>query len=148
MKIKKNLTFGPDTITLVEGSNTEVASPIIKDIASKILKENKDEKVPLRLIKDIVEQITGEEYSSGAYSGAMRDLVEDSEGKIVNIERGHYIYLADAKSYEINRAIDSLIKDLNKIGIVNVLTADDEDIEAIRKIPKIQSKLEELRIIK
>lgn len=126
-------------------NSSEAASPIIKEIALSILKNNKDEKVPLRFIKSSVEEVTGEEYTPGSFSGAMRDLVEESDGRIVNIERGYYIYMGNAKSYEINTAIDKLINDLNNIAVVNLLKAEDEDIEAIRKIPYIQERLKELK---
>lgn len=140
------IAVGHRVISVDDQGKNEAASPIIKDIASNFLKTSPEEKIPLRMIKDVVEQVTGERFSSGAFSGAMRDLIEESHGKIINIERGYYIYMANAKTYEINKAIDDLISDLNEIAVVNVLTADDEDIKAIRKIPDIQARLKELKI--
>lgn len=141
-----NVSIGRRAIAVGELNKNEAASPIIKKIAMDFLQSNPEQKMPLRVIKDVVEQLAGESYSPGAFSGAMRDLIEESKGKIVNIERGYYIYMANAKTYEINKAIDDLINHLNEIAVVNVLTADDEDIQAIRKIPNIQSKLNELKI--
>lgn len=146
MEEDENKRYIGRTVRAVGRTSTEAASPKIKEVALAVLKSYKDRKVPLRFIKDEVEKATEEVYSNGSFSGAMRDLVEESDGRIVNIERGYYIYMGNAKTYEINTAIDKLINDLNDIAVVNLLKAEDEDIEAIRKIPYIQSQLKQLKL--
>lgn len=133
-------------VTVNQKSNNEAASPVIKRIAFEILRANKGQKISLRIIRHLVEEETGEKFSSGSFSGAMRDLIEESRGRIVNVERGFYSYVSHAKSYEINAAIDALIDDLNEVAYVNLLEAEDEDIAAIRRIPDIQRKLQQLKI--
>lgn len=123
----------------------EPASPIIKKLALDYLKGKSDESVSLREIKRYVSFQTGREYSAGSYSGAIRDLVEEMGGKIVNTDRGYYMYVGSVKANEINSAIDGLIKDLNKVAYVNLLKTSKEDIEVIKGIPDIQNKLEELK---
>lgn len=133
-------------VNVTSKSSNEAASPIIKRIAYDVLRANKGQKISLRLIRHYVEQESGETFSSGSFSGAMRDLIEESKGRIVNVERGFYSYVVHAKSYEINAAIDRLIQDLTEVAYVNLLEAEDEDINAIKKIPDIQRKLYQLKI--
>lgn len=143
---KKPLIIKRKSTNADRSNSTDAASPVIKDIALDILKDNKDRRVPLQFIKNQVEKHTGVMFSAGSFSGAMRDLVEESKGRVVNIERGYYIYMGNAKTYEINAAIEKLITDLNEIAVVNVLTTGDADIEAIKKIPSIQRQLKQLKI--
>lgn len=133
-------------VNVTSKPSNEAASPIIKRIAYDVLRANKGQKISLRLIRHYVEQESGETFSSGSFSGAMRDLIEESKGRIVNVERGFYSYVVHAKSYEINAAIDRLIQDLTEVAYVNLLEAEDEDINAIKKIPDIQRKLYQLKI--
>lgn len=133
-------------VNITSKSSNEAASPIIKRIAYNLLRANKGQKISLRIIRHFVEEESGESFSSGSFSGAMRDLIEESKGRIVNVERGFYSYVVHAKSYEINAAIDRLIEDLTEVAYVNLLEAEDEDIDAIKKIPDIQRKLSQLKI--
>lgn len=133
-------------VVVNSSSANAAASPVIKKIAWDVLRANKDQRVSLRHIREMVEIKTGERFSSGSFSGAMRDLIEESGGKIVNVERGYYSFVGHAKTYEINSAIDKLILELEEAAYVNLLKAEDEDIEAIRAIPYIQQRLEELKL--
>lgn len=122
------------------------AGPIIKKVALDILKGNEGNDVPLRVIRHIVAEVTGKEFSGGSFSGAMRDLVEESRGRVVNSDRGIYRYERNIKKREINDAIDNLIKELDNIATDNILKISDEDLEVIRRIPSIQDSLYLLKI--
>ncbi|WP_214704566.1 MULTISPECIES: hypothetical protein [unclassified Exiguobacterium] len=125
---------------------TEPASPIIKKLTERYLQTRPDEPVSLREIKEYVFRKTGEHFSPGSFSGAIRDLVEESNGKIANIDRGFYMYVGDVKVREINEAIDKLIERLDEIAFVNILKASNQDIKAIREIPNIQQGLKSLKL--
>lgn len=129
--------------TLMSG---EPASPIIKKYALEYMRRRADQAISLKEIKLYVFEKTGENFSGGSYSGAIRDLVDEMNGRIVNIDRGVYVYLGNIKAYEINRAIDDLIEKLNEIAYVNILTTSDQDLNVIRKIPNIQERVQRLKV--
>ena len=124
----------------------EPASPIIKKIALDYLKRKTDESVSLRDIKNHVAMRTGHNFSQGSYSGAIRDLVDEMGGRIVNTDRGYYMYVGNVKANEINSAIDGLIKELNQLAYVNILKTSREDIEIIKEIPRMQDKLRDMKL--
>lgn len=124
----------------------EPASPIIKKLTEHFLRSRPDTAISLRDIKEYVYEKTGETFTPGSFSGAMRDLVEESNGRIANIDRGYYAYLGNVKVHEINTAIDNLIEELDQIAVVNFLKTSDQDLDTIRKIPDIQRHLHSLKI--
>jgi len=128
--------------------NNEAAAPLIKEWAMKLLKENKDNPVPLKYIRDIIISEVGAEFSSGSYSGAMRDLVAENNGRIINHSRGNYMYVSDAKRHAINRILERTIDQLNEIAFDNVLVLTDEDWDAIKEIPHLISRIKELKLNK
>lgn len=121
------------------------AAPIIKDIVYKVLKNRADKPVALKELRNLVYEKTGRNYSSGSYSGAMRDLIEESNGRIINIERGYYVYLRDFKHVQLKMAMDDFMKSLDLIATDNILELTDEDIKTIRKIPKVKQQLERIK---
>lgn len=124
----------------------EPASPNIKKYALEYMRKRPDHPISLKEIKMYVFEKTGENFSGGSYSGAIRDLVDEMDGRIVNVDRGVYIYLGNIKAYEINRAIDDLVEKLNEIAYVNILTTSDQDLDVIRKIPHIQERVQRLKV--
>lgn len=130
----------------IESAEDVSAAPIIKQIALDVLRSSEGQDVPLRFIRHAVHDITNREFSPGSFSGAMRDLVGESNGRVINPERGIYRYEKSIKKIQINEAIDGLIHSLNEIAIDNILKISDEDLKMIRKIPGIQEGLEKLKI--
>ena len=121
-----------------------VAAPIIKEIVYDILKANPNESMPLRFLKDVVQEKSGREFSNGSFSGAMRDLVEEFNGRIINASRGFYVYIEDLKKYQINHAINKLMDELNAIATDNILELTEKDINSIREIPRLKEGLRRL----
>lgn len=127
---------------LNDGSGTSV----IKKLAFSFLKENIDKEVPLRLIRSYINNRTGKEFSHGMYSSAMRDLVEESEGRILNTERGYYKYVSSVKKGEINDILGRCIKDLENAGYVNFLSVNQTDLDYIKEIPNLVKNIEKLKL--
>jgi|GEM_PF-6199368 len=124
------------------------AAPIIKKIVSDYLKEFADQPIALKTLRSIVKDTTEREYSNGSFSGAMRDLIEESDGRILNVERGYYVYLKNFKRLQILRAIEKFSMELDNIATDNILELTNEDIDIIRRIPRIKEELQNLgRII-
>lgn len=121
-----------------------VAAPIIKDLVYYALKINPNNPIPLKILKEYVKESSGEEFSNGSFSGAMRDLVEETNGRILNISRGVYVYVEDLKKYQINYAIEKLIEELDEIATDNILELTEKDITSIRKIPSLKEQLNQL----
>ncbi|QXJ48309.1 hypothetical protein [Bacillus altitudinis] len=130
----------------IQHKEDSAAAPIIKEIALHLLKEAEGKDVALRDIKNFVIEATGKIFSSGSYSGAMRDLIEESRGRVINSDRGLYRYESNIKKREINDAIENLIRSLDDIATDNILKISDEDLDMIRNIPRIQHMLNELKI--
>lgn len=120
------------------------AAPIIKKIVFNYLKERADQPIPLKTLRAVVIKTTGKEYSNGSFSGAMRDLIEDSDGRILNVERGYYVYLKNFKRLQILSAIEEFSEELDDIATDNILELTNEDIKVIRKIPEIKQILQTL----
>ncbi|MEE1130314.1 MAG: hypothetical protein UHX00_01660 [Caryophanon sp.] len=118
------------------------ASPIIKKIVYAYLKNHSGQPISLKELKGLVENETKKEFSNGSFSGAMRDLIEESDGRIVNVERGYYVYLKDYKVYQILSAIDEFLEELDAIAIDNILELTDQDIQTIKLIPTIKNEIE------
>ncbi|MEX6332646.1 hypothetical protein [Staphylococcus haemolyticus] len=118
----------------------------IKNLASRFLEDNVDIDVPLRVIREYIYGQTGSDFSHGMYSSAMRDLIEESNGRILNTDRGMYRYVSDVKKREINDILDRCIKELKDAGYVNYLMVDNKDLEYINKIPKIVDEIEKLKL--
>lgn len=121
-----------------------VAAPIIKDTVYYVLKSNPNNPIPLKVLKEYVKESSGEEFSNGSFSGAMRDLIEETNGRILNISRGVYVYVEDLKKYQINYAIEKLIEDLDNIATDNILELTERDIASIREIPSLKQQLSQL----
>lgn len=126
--------------------NDSSGTKIIKDMAYDFLEARTDRNVPLRMIRAYIQKQTGEPYSHGMYSSAMRDLIEESNGRIVNTERGFYKFISSIKKREINEILDSCIDSLNSAGIINYLKVDQQDIEYIKKIPQLIEEIEKLKL--
>jgi len=127
-------------------SDDASAAPIIKRIALQILTLEEGKEVPLRYIRNVVQEVTNRNFSPGSFSGAMRDLIDESDGKVTNPERGFYRYERSIKKTQINELIEGLINDLDNVAIDNILKISDEDLEIIRRIPDIKRELENLKI--
>lgn len=133
--------------TVIHSHNEQtVAAPIIKQVVYNILKENKGKEVPLRYLKTCVNEMTDQEFSNGSFSGAMRDLVEETNGRVMNVERGIYKYVVNVKRTQINNAIDRLINELANLTIDNVLELSQDDIQTIHYIPNLIEHLQQLKV--
>lgn len=121
------------------------AAPVIKEWALAILKRYKDTSVPLKLIKELIIEETGFKFSPGSYSGAMRDLVDESRGRIINTDRGYYMYVSNTKGYAINAILDETIKKLDNLAYDNILSLTEEDKKTIEEIPGIIEKIKTLK---
>lgn len=119
---------------------------IIKNLAFEFLRDNIDKDVPLRVIREFIYGQTRSDFSHGMYSSAMRDLVDESNGRILNTDRGMYRYVSNVKKREINDILDRCIKELEDAGYVNYLMVDEKDLEYINYIPKIADKIERLKL--
>jgi len=119
-------------------SENFTAAPVIKDIVMSVLRDHPDQTFSLKELREIVYHATGVEFSNGSYSGAMRDLLEESGGRIQNIERGIYVYPTDFKTMQLIMALKSFEEDLEEIATDNILKLTEVDIEAIRKIPYLK----------
>lgn len=126
-------------------SRTEVASPIIKELALRVLKDNIDVPISLKDLREYISDQTQTRFSSGSYSGAMRDLVEENNGRVVNNDRGKYMYVSNAKQYAINAVLDETIVKLESLAIDNILLLSERDFETIRDIPELVERIERLK---
>lgn len=126
--------------------NEVSGTKIIKNLAFDFLKDNVDKDVPLRVIREFVYGQTGNDFSHGMYSSAMRDLVDESNGRILNTDRGMYKYVSSVKKREINDILDRCIKELEDAGYVNYLMVDEKDLDYINYIPKIVDRIENLKL--
>ena len=118
-----------------------VAAPVIKDLVYYVLKNNPGELISLKTLKKYVRDISGEEFSNGSFSGAMRDLIEENNGRILNVTRGFYVYLEDLKKQQINFAIKQLIIELDNIATDNILDLTEKDMRSIMEIPDLKRHL-------
>lgn len=103
---------------------------------------------PVRLI-DIRESFINEyheNFSHGMFSSAMRDLMDEEDGKIVNIDRGIYMYVKSLKKLQINRTLDETISKLKELAYVNYLELDEIEIAYIKEIPNLVQQIENLKI--
>lgn len=124
------------------------AAPIIKEIALYILSRQEGTPVALREIREEVFERTDMEFTPGSFSGAMRDLIEESGGRVTNVERGYYLYDSNVKRKSINAAIDQLIRNLDEIATDNILKLSNQDLDTIREIPRLQETLRRLKLDK
>ncbi|MCG9807240.1 MAG: hypothetical protein E6Z97_10565 [Staphylococcus epidermidis] len=118
---------------------------IIKHLARKYLENNIDREVSLREIRNFILKTTHKEYSHGMYSSAMRDLIEETDGKVLNPKRGIYQYASNTKKVQINNVLDECIRQLEELAYVNYLKINKDDIDNIKCIPKI---IEDIKSIK
>lgn len=121
-------------------------SDLIKKVAYHLIKEAEGEAVTLRRIKRVLAEDHAMQPTSGALSGAMRDLVKDKNGHVLNEKRGEYRYVGDVRSHQINRVLSKAIEELDQLAYVNILTASEMDLDVIRSIPEIQAQLEQLKL--
>lgn len=136
--------------TIIRNSEAEeeieyAAAPIIKEVVYNFLQRHADKPVALKDLRNVVYENTGKNFSSGSFSGAMRDLIEEKNGRIINIERGYYIYLKNFKHVQLSMAIDEFMRSLDLIATDNILELTDEDIKTIRKIPEVKNQLERIK---
>lgn len=121
-------------------------SDLIKKVAFQLITEAEGEAVLLRKIKRSLEEDHSMQFTSGALSGAMRDLVKEKNGHVLNEKRGEYRYVGDVRSHQINRVLSKAIEELDQLAYVNILTASEMDLDVIRSIPEIQAQLEQLKL--
>ena len=76
----------------------------------------------------------------------MRDLMEESEGRVLNTDRGIYKYTSVIKKAEINKVLSDCVKSLRSVAYVNYLDVTDEDLEYIKMIPNIIEKIEDIKM--
>ena len=129
-----------------EPMKTPPQSDLIKKVAFQLISEAEGEPVTLRRIKRSLEQDHNMQPTSGALSGAMRDLVKERNGHVINEKRGEYRYVGDVRSHQINRVLSKAIEELDKLAYVNILTASEMDLDVIRSIPEIQAQIEQLKL--
>lgn len=118
----------------------------IKILALDYLKSKVDQEVSLREIRNYVLKTTRTQFSSGVFSSAMRDLMEESEGRVLNTDRGIYKYTSVIKKAEINKVLSDCVKSLRSVAYVNYLDVTDEDLEYIKMIPNIIEKIEDIKM--
>lgn len=123
----------------------ESSTQKIKNMAKEILKKKKGEPVYLKDIRNSITLQLGREFSSGVYSSAMRDLIEEEKDRIVNVDRGVYMYVSSIKKYEINNVLDNCIKSLKGTAYVDLLNVEDEDIKYIGYINNMIDVIENLK---
>ncbi|MER2175502.1 MAG: hypothetical protein ABS911_12555 [Carnobacterium sp.] len=124
--------------------NRESPSKIIRDLAWIILSQNESVPVSLKSIRNLISETTGRIFSPGIYSGAMRDLTDESNGRIVNVDRGYYLYETNIKRGQIIRTINQCKKDLDNLAVDNILRLSNEDIQSIQMIPHIIQELDNI----
>ena len=122
----------------------ESPSKIIREIAFLILEQNESIPVSLKSIRNLIYEITGRNFSPGTYSGAMRDLTDESNGRIVNVDRGYYLYETNIKRGQIIRTINKCKKELDNLAVDNILRLSNEDIQSIQLIPHIIQELDNI----
>lgn len=122
----------------------ESPSKIIRDLAYLILNQNESVPVSLKSIRSLIYEITGRHFSPGIYSGAMRDLTDESNGRIVNVDRGYYLYETNIKKGQIIRTINQCKKDLDNLAVDNILKLSKKDIQSIQMIPRIIQELDNI----
>lgn len=120
------------------------AAPIIKDIVMNVLRTNPGKAYSLKELREIVYHETGREFSGGSYSGAMRDLLEESGGRIQNVERGIYVYPTNFKIMQLFIALRNFEDELEEIATDNILRLTEEDIQVIRKIPHLKNDIRKM----
>lgn len=120
------------------------AAPIIKDIVMSVLRDHPGQAYSLKELREIVYHETGREFSSGSYSGAMRDLLEESGGRIQNVERGIYVYPTDFKIMQLFMALRTFEEELEEIATDNILRLTEEDIQVIRTIPYLKRDIRKM----
>lgn len=131
---------------LKENNIKRAASPVIKKFVYDLLSSNPDRPIQLKQIKAYVEEETEKVYTHGSFSGAMRDLIEETNGRIVNVERGYYVYLQNFKKIQLLTAFDDFFEKLDMIATDNILELTDEDISTIRQIPLIKQRLNKIKM--
>lgn len=127
-------------------NDNDTGTQVIKREALRILKEKKGEEVYLKDIRKEIELNRDRRFSAGMYSGAMRDLTQKSNSRVVNVKRGVYMYVDNAKKARINKVLDNCISELEDIGYINILEANAEDMTYIEKIPEIINKIKSCKI--
>lgn len=123
----------------------ESSTQIIKHMAKEILRSKKGEEVYLKDIRRLIQRELGREFSAGMYSSAMRDLMEEEDGRIINVDRGVYMFVKSKKKHEINGVLDDCIESLKGTAIVDLLTVEEEDIKYIKHIKDMIERIEELK---
>ncbi|WRM43396.1 hypothetical protein [Staphylococcus phage LY01] len=116
-----------------------------KDLALEILKDNKNKEIPLILIKYKIKEKYGLEFKHTIISSAMRDLLKENE-RVVNIDRGIYLYSTNLKKIKINKNIDICIDNIKEIFKDNYLELSNEEKELLRNNKNIIEKLYDLKI--
>lgn len=124
----------------------ESSTQVIKNMAKQILKTNKGGEVYLKDIRRLISRELNQEFSPGMYSSAMRDLMEEEKGKIVNVDRGIYMYVESVKKTEINGALDNCIDSLKSAAYIDYLNVKEEELEYIKQIPILIEKIEKMKL--
>jgi len=123
----------------------ESKTHFVKRQIYKYLSMNSDSPVRLADIREYIINNYKVEFSPGVFSSAIRDLI-DEEGRIINIDRGVYMFVKSTKKLEINTILDDAIDGLREAAFVNYLEVDDLDVRYIKEIPNLIEKLQEMKI--
>ena len=120
-----------------------VAAPIIRRHTLQLLEERAPENVSLRDIRAYVEEAAGEKFTLAMFSGALRDLVIEQEGRVTNPERGFYRYNANAKREQISQILNKARRELDKVAFGNYLMLSAEEKETLKLIPVFDLMLQQ-----
>ncbi|MDN5664351.1 MAG: hypothetical protein L0G74_11300 [Staphylococcus equorum] len=123
----------------------ESDTQIIKNMARKILMDKKGESIYLRDIRRLITRELHREFTAGVYSSAMRDLIDEENGKIINVDRGLYMYVSCVKKHEINQVLDDCIISLKGTAYVDLLSVEEEDVKYIHEIKRMVEVIENLK---
>jgi len=123
----------------------ESSTQIIKNMARNILKKNKGKEIYLKDIRRIIAREFNQPFSPGVYSSAMRDLIDEEDGRIINVDRGIYMYVDSVKKHEINKVLEECIQSLKASAYVDYLNTDEQEFQYIKQIPKIVESIENMK---
>lgn len=111
-------------------------SAIIRKRTLELLKQAPDENVRISKIKEYLEETEPQlGYTQAMLSGALRDLVALSDGRITNPSRSYYRYLSDVKRGQMRQVLVQAMKDLEAVGYGNILTLSEQEIASLKHLP-------------
>lgn len=123
----------------------ESKTHFIKRQIYKYLSMNSDKPVRLVDIREFLNSNHNIDFSPGIFSSAIRDLIDEEE-RIINIDRGVYMFVKSTKKLEINTILDNAIDELKHAAFINFLDVEDLDVRYIKEIPNLIKKIEDMKI--